>query len=567
MTKTQLKSKLKKLIQCKKIGKYQKLVRQRFLDDLIFGEERGIYFDFKLCDRVVKFLEMMPHTKGAKASQKEFLVLEEWQKYDIIYPLFGFYKKKETIDKKTNKKIIKKVRRYQVAYNEIARKNGKSMLSSGIANYLAFADNEYGAEVYSVATKKEQARIVFDVSEQMKTNTDLKYLVKTAYTKMHMPATNSTYRPLEAKSDTLDGLNVHGAIIDEYHAHPTSLLYDVITSAKGSRDQPLIFIITTAGFNQHSPCYKERKYAIDILERTVSKKSSDSYFVFIASLDQDDDPFDEKNWTKANPNLGVSLTLEDFRNMSEEAQNKPSSYNNFLTKKCNIWTNQHSSWISTEKWNDTYQFDINEDDFIGRECYAGLDLASTGDVTAFVMIFPREDNNYDVICRFWIPQDNMIERDKKDRIGYSDWTRQKFIRATQGNVCDYNFLKEDIKKDCEKFNIKQIAYDRWNSTSLVTDLLSENIPLVKFGQGYASMSSPTKELEILILQKKLNHGNNPVLKWMCSNIQIQTDPAGNIKLDKEKSRDKVDGMVALVMALGVCIIDNEPEKEFKIYRL
>ena len=535
----------KRRINDKTIGEFQRKCRKRFLDDLLHGAKRGIIFNLQKAQRVVQFLEMMPHIKGVFAGER--LKLEPWQKYDIIYPLFGFM---VTVDGKEQ-------RRYKMAYNEIARKNGKSMLASAIANYLAFGDNESGAEVYAVATKKDQAKIVWESAEAMKNRSALKNHVHTAYSKMKMPLLGSSFEPLGADSKTLDGLNVHGAIIDEYHAHPSSELFDVIRSATGSRKQPLIFIITTAGFNQNSACYFERKYAIDILNKTVQ---NDSYFVFIAALDEGDDPFDESVWIKANPNLKKSVDLADFRDMAKEAKDKPSAYNNFLTKKLNIWTNQTQRWINQQVWEDAALLKVEEKNLHLQECYAGLDLSSTTDISAFILLFPKENGTYELLCRFWIPHEQMRERELRDKVPYSTWLRAGYLEATPGNVIDYAFIEEAIKQDCQRFNIKEIAYDRWNATSLVLRLQEEGVSqMIPFGQGFASMSSPTKELETLILQRRLNHGNHPVLNWMCSNVTIKTDPAGNIKIDKSKSSQKVDGMVALVMALGIKMFSKPQE--------
>ena len=545
MTKKQLIALQKRRVKDKNIGKLQRLGRERFLNDLTHGESRGIYFDFKKADRVVRFIEMMKHIKGELAGEN--IKLEAWQKYDIIYPLFGL------VIKKNNRWV----RKYKIAYDEIARKNAKSMLASGIANYLAFGDKEGGAEVYAVATKKDQAKIVWETSDTMKNQSPLKNHVATAYTKMTMKLTESTYAPLGADSKTLDGLNVHGAIVDEYHAHPTSDLFDVIRSATGARNQPLLFIITTAGFSRTSPCYYEREYAIKILEGVLK---NDSYFVFIATIDDGDDPFDEKVWIKANPNLKKSVKIEDFRDMAREAKDKPSSLNNFLTKKLNIWTDSMNRWISTDKWNDSFSYEINEEKLKGRECYGGLDLSSTTDISALVYVFPKDNDEYDVLCRFWIPEDNMRERERKDKVPYSTWVRNGYMSATDGNVIDYAFIEHRIKEDCEKFDVKELAYDRWNSSALVTRLEEEGISqMIPFGQGFGSMSAPTKQIETLVLQKKLNHGNNPILNWMMSNVSLKTDPAGNKKIDKSKSSEKVDGAVSLAMGLGIKLLTKKDE--------
>ena len=549
MTKNKLIEKLKALIDDKTIGKLQRLARKRFLDDLLHGEDRGIFFDFKKANRVVKFIEMMRHYKGELAGKP--FKLEEWQKYDIVYPLFGFVKKHND----------RWVRRYKTAYVEVARKNGKSMLASAIANYLAFGDNEQGAEVYAVATKRDQAKIVWNASEIMKNNCSLKKYVKTAYSKMTFSMLNSVYEPLGADSKTLDGLNVHGAVIDEYHAHPNSELYDVIRSATGARLQPLIFIITTAGFNRESACYQERKYAINLLEGVIE---NDAYFSFVATLDEGDDPFDERNWAKANPNLHKSVKIEDFRDMAKEAKDKPIALNNFLTKKLNIWVDSQKRWISTDKWNKCYKYNIDESKLLKKTCFGGLDLSTTTDISALVWLFKIEkDGNYwwDILPRFWIPEENMRERVRRDKVPYDVWVRQGFIQTTEGDVIDYDFIQKQIEQDVENFDVKELAFDRWNSTSIINNLMNDGIDkLVPFGQGFGSMSAPTKELETLVLKRKINHGNNPVLRWMMSNIALKTDPAGNMKPDKARSSEKIDGIVALIMALGRAMVSKDDKK-------
>ncbi len=540
----------------KTIGKLQRLGRERFLNDLKKSlADKDLKFDIKKAQRVVDFIQMMPYTKGAKAGQK--IELEEWQIYDIIYPLFGFYKKNSHGEW---------VRRYKIAYNEVARKNGKSELAATIGLYLAFADGEIGAEVYTAATKRDQAKIVWLASEFMKNNSPLKKYVKTAYSKMIMETTNSKYEPLGADSKTLDGLNVHGAVIDEYHAHPNADLYDVIRSGMGARKQPLMFIITTAGFNKNSPCYTEREYAIKILEGVVE---NDEYFVFIATIDDEDieneNYYTEEVWRKANPNLGVSLYIDDFKAMAKEAKEVPTKLNNFLTKRLNVWTDSMDRWISTDKWNSSFRYEIDEKKLKGLLCFGGLDLSSTTDITALIWLFPQKNENdewFDVLCRFWIPEENMRERERRDKIPYSTWVREGLIQTTPGDVIDYDFIEAQIKKDFEKFDVKELAYDRWNATSIINNLMNEGIEnLVPFGQGFASMSAPTKELEILVLKKQLNHGNNPVLRWMMSNVAIVKDAAGNMKIDKARSSEKVDGMVALAMALGRAIVHKNENKK------
>ena len=540
MTKKELVQRLEKLVADPTIGTYQRLARERFLNDL---HRDDLVFDIEKADRVVRFFQLLPYTKGRWQGKR--IQLQEWQIFDIIYPLFGFYTKEGK-------------RRYNKAYNEVARKNGKSELAAGLGLYLAFADGEPGAEVYSVATKRDQAKIVWQASEFMKNNSALRTYVRTAYSKMIMPATNSVYEPLGADSKTLDGLNVHAAIIDEYHAHPTSDLYDVLDSATGARENPLIFVITTAGFDKRSPCYAERQYAMRILNKEIQ---NDHYFSFIATVDDEDiekeNFWTEEVWKKANPNLGISLYVDDFHKMALEAKEMPTKLNNFLTKRLNVWTDSVTRWVAPHKWDACFKYPVEESQLLGRKCFGGLDLSSTTDISALVWLFPRE-GYYDVLCRFWIPEDNIRERARIDRVPYDVWVREGWIQTTPGDVIDYDFIEAQIKQDFEKFDVVELAYDRWNATSVVNNLMNSGIDrLVPFGQGFASMSAPVKLLEALILKGVLNHGDNPVLRWMVGNVAIRQDPAGNVKIDKAKSAERVDGIVALTMALGRAMVHGE----------
>ena len=335
---------------------------------------------------------------------------------------------------------------------------------------------------------------------------------------------------------------------------------DVLRSGMGARLQPLEIIITTAGFKRPCPCYEEREYAIKILQGVMQ---NDSYHAFIATLDKDDDPFDPKNWKKANPNLGVSLSIKDFEDMALEAKGKSSALNNFLVKRLNIWTSQKVMWIPYDKWDASAGGEpLRLEDLKGRVAYGGLDLSSTTDLTALVLVLPKEGGGFDVFCRFFMPSDTLEERSRQDKVPYAEWVRDGLIIATPGNVVDYDYVEQVILELAEIVDLKEVAYDRFNATQIVINLRNKGINVLPFGQGFVSMNAPTKMIETLVLSKKLHHRSNKVLNWMCSNVELVSDPAGNIKMTKPspQSIERIDGMVALAMSFGAYLADTEIEE-------
>lgn len=526
-----------KILSCKLV----KLACQRFLNDLDNCKKLRIYFDKKEAERVIKFYNFLPHIKGEFAGKP--LLLEPWEQF-IIANLFGW--KREDTGK----------RRFRNAFISIGRKNGKSSLIAGIGLYMLFADNEAGAEIYSAATTRDQAKIVFDIAKHMVQRSKLKKYITHFKTNLNIEETASKFEPLSSDYNTLDGLNPHAALIDELHAQKRDL-YDVLTTAIGARSQPLIVSITTAGYDRHSICYEQELYTEKILEGIIQ---DDSHFGIIYTLDNPEEWEDEKNWIKANPNIGISVDIEDLRSKAKKAKEVPTQLNAFLRKNMNIWTESHTRWISTEKW-DACGGQIDRENLKGGLCYGGLDLSTTTDISALVLVFPpiEEKEKYKILCRFWIPSDNMHERVRRDKVPYDVWARQGYIKPTLGNIIDYSFILAQIQQDMKDYDFKELAFDRWGSQKIMTDLQNlgfeeENIKygqrhLIDFGQGFASMNSPTKELEKMILSKEICHGDNPVLKWMMSNVAIKMDAAGNIKCDKAESTDRIDGIVALIMAI------------------
>jgi phage terminase large subunit-like protein len=517
---------------------WTKLAARRHFRDLETGPDRGLWFDRDAAQLVIDFFGLLKHSKGEWAGQ--IIHLEPWQQFHL-WVLFGW-------------KRADGLRRFRTFYLEVGRKNGKSTEAAGVGLYLLVADGEPGAEIYSAATTRDQARITHSEATRMvKSSPALRKRLTVFKDNIHIQDTASKYEPLSSDYDKMDGLNVQAAVVDEVHAHPTGDLWDILETATSSRRQPLMFAITTAGFNRASLCYQLHEYTEKILDGVVE---DDSFFGIIYTIDEGDEWEDESAWVKANPNLGVSKKLDDVRRLAERAKEMPSRLNAFLRLHLNIWTQAETRWVPVEHWK-TCGVAVDANGLRGRTCYGGLDLSSNTDVSALVLVFPpeTEQDAYQVLCRFWIPEDNMHERTHKDRVPYEAWVRQGYVEATPGNVIDYEYVLAAVDEIMQAYDLREIAFDRWGATKIQTQLMEKGGEsfMVQFGQGFVSMSPPMKELEKLILGHRLAHGNNPVLNWMAHNLVAREDPAGNIKPDKEKSLERIDGMVALIMGLDRAI--------------
>jgi phage terminase large subunit-like protein len=535
-------------------SRFTRMACQRHVDDLANGHERGLWFDENAAKMAIAFVGILRHWKGEWAGQQ--IRLEPAQQF-WLWSLFGWKRTDGT-------------RRFRTGYLEVGRKNAKTTTAAGLGLYLAFVEGEGGAEVYSAATKRDQARIVHrDATEMVKRSPQLRKDITIFRDNLHSVSSGSKFEPLSSDYDSLDGLNVHGVIADELHAWPNPELWGVLKTGTGSRQQPLMLAITTAGVNQHGICYSQREYLARILKGIIQ---DDSYWGMIYTidtkrdwpeLDDDDDWQDESNWVKANPLLGVSKKLDTMRQDAREALARPSELNHFLRWHLNIWTNATTRWLNTSHWNDCGSYMINEAGLYGRRAYGGLDLASTGDITAFVLVFPPEDEGelWEVLCRFWIPAENIADRVKRDQVPYDVWVREGWLLTTPGNSVDYDFVMAEIERDMTDFDISEIAFDPWNATAVSNALMDKGANAIEFRQGVVSMNPAMKSLEVAISIGELAHGDNPVLNWMADNLVTRTDPAGNIKPDKEKSREKIDGMVALVMAhYRARLNNNEPRQ-------
>ncbi|HEM5420868.1 terminase large subunit [Streptococcus suis] len=497
------------------------------------------HYDEAKADRAVTFINNLSHTKG-KWAGKRFDLLP-WQE-QIVRDLFGIVKEDGN-------------RQFLTAYIEIPKKNGKSELAAAIALYLLYADNEASAEVYGAACDRNQASIVFDVAKQMvQMSRPLEKRSKImGATKRIVNYSNAGfYQVLSAETGTKHGLNVSGLVFDEIHAQPNRHLYDVLTKGSGdAREQPLFFIITTAGTDRNSICYELHTKALDILN---GRKKDTSFYPVVYGLSDEDDWNDEENWRRANPSLGHTIGIDRVREAYQQALDNPAEENVFKQLRLNMWTSSSVAWIPEHvyaKGNDPIKYESLK----GRSCYAGLDLSSTSDITAFVLVFPPrfEEENYIVLPFFWLPEDTLELRCRRDHVLYDVWERQGYIKTTEGNVVHYGFIEKFIEDLSEIYHIKEIAYDRWNATQMVQNLEGMGLTMVPFGQGYKDMSPPSKELYKLMMEGKIQHGGHPVLKWMGQNVVMRQDPAGNIKPDKEKSVEKIDGIVSLIMGLDRCI--------------
>lgn len=516
-----------------------------------FLKSEGCWFDPAAAQRACDFFPLfLRHVEG-KMAGKPF-VLMPWQQA-VVGNLFGWMKTHED---------GLPCRRYREALIYVPRKNGKTPLSAGIALYVLFADKEKGQQNYIAAGDREQAGMLFRqakgmVEQEGRLAKRCRILGGTsnqwASKSIVREEEGSFLRVISSDAHTKHGGTTHLAIIDELHVQPNRDLYDVMrtSTASANRRQPLLLWITTADFARPSICNEVHDYAAKVRDGIIENTA---FLPVIYELTLEDDWTDPKEWERSNPNIDVSVSREYLKNECKKAQEQPAYENTFKRLHLNIKTEQDTRAIPMDLW-DACGGVIDEEQLRGRMCYAGLDLSSTTDITAFVMLFPPEDEagKWDVVCRFWIPGDNAHRRANKDRVEYPAWINQGVITAHEGNRLHYGHIRREINELRDKFDIQKVAIDPWNGTQLMLELQDDGIEIVQFRQGYASMTGPTKELLAMVSSKQLNHGNHPVLRWMASNATTLEDPAGNIKFDKGKSTEKIDGIVALTMANGLAI--------------
>lgn len=497
--------------------------------------------DQQKADNAVRFIKSLKHTKG-QWHGKNFTLLP-WQE-KILRELYG------TVNENG-------YRQYRTAYVEVPKKNGKSEIAAGIALKHLCADGEYGGEVYCCAVDRDQASIVYNIAEQMITMNDALRerckIIKSRKRIVYYP-TNSFLQVLSSDVPSKHGLNPSAIIFDELHAQPNDQLWNVVTfGSQDARKQPLLFIITTAGTDEHSICKRQHDYAKRILRGDIKDPT---FYPVIFGADKKDDWKDPTTWKKANPSLGHTIEIDSLELACRRAQEVKSEENLFRQLRLNQWVNQKSRWVSMDVWNGITET-FTEESFHGHRCYAGLDLSKVDDLTAYSLLFLK-DGKYYSIMRFFMPADNIEKKILKDKVPYDQWIADGFICATPGNTIDYSFIENSIDEDSKKFKIQRFGYDRWNADYIVQNLQKQNVTTVPVGMGYYSMNAPTKRMETLILTGSFIHNQNPVLKNHMDNMVIRRDPAGNIKPDKEKATQKIDGVVANIIALAV--FDDKTEE-------
>lgn len=527
---------------------------ERHRRDLAQGAARGLSFDWAAAEAACVFIEHLRHSRGEWAGQP--FVLAGWQLF-IVASLFGWKRRDGT-------------RRFRTAYVEVPRKNGKSQLAAAIGLKLAFADSEPGAEVYSAATKRDQALIVHGEAQRMvKATPELARRVTVLRHNLSRPDLAQKFEPLGADEDTLDGLHVHGAIIDELHAHRTRGIWDVILTATSARRQPLTIAITTAGQDptDASVCWEQHVYAEQLLRGVIE---DDTYFAFIAALEQADLGrwHDESLWYAVNPNLGVSKKIDYLREQAKQAARIPSKLTTFLRLELNVWSQETPRWIDLGLWDEQAGAPIDERSLVGRRAVAGLDLSSVSDLSAFVLLFPEPDGRLTILPRLWCPEAKLQDDERnRYREQYRAWARDGWIRVTPGNAIDYEAIEAQIAQDAQTFQIESIAIDRLYQGYMLAMRLQEQhgLQVAACGMGFLSMAGPCAEFERRLLARQLHHGGHPVLRWMASNVVVREDPAGNKKPDKASSQGKIDGIVALLLALDRLMRQAPPTESTSVY--
>ena len=508
------------------------------------------HYDKAKADRAVKFIENLCHTKGKWAGKRFWLL--PWQE-QLIRDIFGIIKPDG-------------YRQFPTAFVEICKKVGKSELAAAVALYLLYADNEPSAEVYGAAADRQQASIVFDVAKQMVEMSPAllkRSKLMTATKRIVNYGNSGYYQVLSAEVGGKHGFSVSGLVFDEIHTQPNRQLYDVLTKGSSdARQNPLHFIITTAGTDRHSIAFELHTKAVDILE---GRRVDPTFYPVVYGLKDDEDWEDEANWYKVNPSLGYTVDIERLRDAYREAKQNPADEVTFKWLRLNMWVSSTVAWIPDAifmKGNEEIDLPALE----GRDCYGGLDLSSTGDITALVLMFPPrdEDEKYILLPFFWVPEETIPQRVKAASVPYDIWEKQGYLLSTEGNVIHYDFIEKFINDLAEKYHIVEIAVDRWNATQMIQNLEGDGFTMVPFGQGFASMSGPTKDFYRLLMEGQIIHGGHPVLRWMAGNVVVDTDPAGNIKVTKAKSKEKIDGIVAAIMALDRCI-RNQTEPQGSVY--
>lgn len=517
------------------------------------GDETFV-FVAALADRACHFFEwFLTHVEGEWAGRA--FELEWWQRA-IVRCVFGW------VNERTG------LRRYRSVFLFLPRKNGKSTLAAGLALYLLVADDEPGAQVYSAASDKEQATIVFTMAKKMVAQSaELTSRTTTFKSSIAHHESGSLYKVISSDAGTKHGYNAHGAVIDELHAHKNRDLFDVLTTSMGARREPLAVITTTAGYDRQSVCFEQYQYAVKVDRGEVVDPT---YLPVLFEIKPGEDWQDERVWERVNPNLGITIKREFLRAEFAKAREVPRYEHTVRRLYLNEWTQQKTRWLSPALW----KRNIGESRtpqwwraLRRRECYIGIDLSSTRDLTAMVMVFPNaERNRFIVVPRFWLPGETAIERSRNDKVSYVQWINEGHITETEGSATDQSAIRLAVQRAGELYDVREVAVDRWEATRLIGELEDDGFVAFAHGQGFASMSEPSKALERCLLAQQIEHGGNPVLEWNATNAAVSTDPAGNIKPAKDRSADRIDGLVATVMALGRAMLVRDVKADQSVYK-
>lgn len=518
-------------------NKWEILSCQRHVDDILAQntEYFPYTFDEEKAARAIRFIELLPHIKGKWAGKP--LILSPWQKF-IVGSVFGWVH------------MLTGLRRFRTAYIEVPRKNAKSTLLSAIGLYMLSMDDEGGAEVYSAATTRDQARIVFRDAQSMARKCP-KFRnsrgVEVLAHNINQQSTASRFEALSAEGNSLDGLNVHGGLVDELHAHKTRDVFDVLETATGAREQSILWLITTAGSNRAGICYEQRTYLTKLLEHVAK---DETYFGMIYTIDVDDDWTNPDVWEKANPGYGESVFPEDIERLCRKAQTMPSAQNNFLTKRLNVWVNADESWMDMLKWEACGDPDLNEFDFVGEPVIEAIDLASKTDIAVKLKMFKRvvgEADHYYLFGTYYLPEETIIN---SGNAYYAGWEIEGLLTSTPGNVIDFDFIERDLADDASLFEVTEVPYDPFQATQFSVRMLAQGFPMIEVRPTVLNFSEPMKEIEALVLQGRLHHNGDPIMTWMISNVVCHLDAKDNIYPRKERVENKIDGVVAAIMALN-----------------
>lgn len=546
-------------------GTLERLCYERHFRDLEVSPSRGLWFDERAANHAITFCETyLKHGTGQYRGAA--FILSGWERF-IVASLFGWMILPRGITpemasamSRQQKRAAGIFRRFRDAYIEIARKNGKTELLAAIGLYMLIADGEFGAEVYSGATKYEQASIVFRAAKRMvRQSPDLLERAKPLVPSISVPALDAFFKPVGADHSTLDGLNLHCGLVDELHAHPNRELWDVLATARGSRQQPMMLAITTAGVGQNSFCWEQRQDAEKILHQVYL---ADSFFVFIACADENDDWQSWESAEKANPNLNISVKPEYIKDALAKAQRSPAFQNNYRRYHLCQWVEQTERWMPMEKWREC-EGDVDEAELAKRSCYAGLDLSKTTDLTALVLVFPPPTTQglWYIKAYSWIPSETVLDHTRKDRVPFEVWAADGHILLTPGNVVDYDFVQKKLEELSRLYKIKEIGFDPWNATKFSTDMQTAGFKnLVEVRQGHKTLSPAMSEVERLILQRRIVNPRHPVMTWCLSNVTVRYDANNNMAPDKVRSTERIDLVSALVTAMSRAIL-NTPERE------